>query len=556
MKKTRKVLASLLAVAMVLSLFSACGNGQTTDSSQNAAGSGTSGSEAPSKAFTMVVSENLKTLDPHYQTTLMGKVMTQMYLESLLLYDETTGEFFPWLCESYEYSDDGLTWTFHMREGITFSNGETLDANDVAYTFERLMNDKEGSPIASQYWAKLEKVELIDDLTVKLTTSEPLANMRLCLTKTYIIPDEAHKEKGDDLFYKQECPGSGPWVLEEWVDGQRVVFTKNESYWNKDWFDSYYDRVEIRMMTESATAITAHVSGDVSAYIPTGGIDADMLSLYNGTEQRIKIASDISGTFVYAGMSFKEGSPFRDENIRWAFEYAIDRQSLVDNVLGGGAVPKSEALELFGENMGYDPDLDPYTYDPDLAKEYLEKSSYNGEYIEIVTNNGYAKSEEIALYISECLNAVGFNTGVKIVEVAELVSIRAEGSYDVFLVNNMNGCGDIGNDMMQRLAQDNHHSYFKEAEPEIYTEMANAIFAQSKELDVQKRADYTRQAMRVIRENAGPHSYLCQYEAAFAIDYGVTGLEPFADGTLRFTFVTYDADSNGNEFPDFSQFIQ
>lgn len=557
MKKTRKVLAALLSAAMVMSLLSACGGGQDSAASGSNGPSGNNNpGTPPSKTFTMTVSENLKTLDPHYQTTLMGKVMTQMYLESLLLYDETTGEFFPWLCESYEYSDDGLTWTFHMRDGIKFSDGEVLDANDVVYSFERLMNDKEGSPIASQYWAKLEKVELVDNLTVKLVTSEPLANMRLCLTKTYIIPDEAHKSNGDDLFYQQKCPGSGPWVLAEWVDGQRCVFTKNPNYWNKDWFDSYFERVEVRMMTESATAITAHVSGDVQAYIPTGGIDADMLALYSGTENRIGISSDISGTFVYAGMSFREGSPFRDENVRWAFEYAVDRQSLVDNVLGGGSVPKSEALELFGENMGYDPDLEPYQYDPKLAREYLGKSSYKGEPIEIVTNNGFAKSEEIALFVSECLNEVGFNTNVKIVEVAELMSIRAEGTYDMFLINNMNGSGDLGNDMMQRLVQDTHHSFFEDAEPEIYSKMAEPILAQSRELDVQKRADYTREAMRVIRENAAPHSYLCQYESAFAIDYGITGLEPFADGTLRFTFVTYDGNSDGNVFPDFSPFIK
>ena len=157
MKKARKMLAALLSAAMVMSLLSACGGGQgsATSGSNGPSGNNNPGTP-PSKTFTMTVSENLKTLDPHYQTTLMGKVMTQMYLESLLLYDETTGEFFPWLCESYEYSDDGLTWTFHMRDGIKFSDGEVLDANDVVYSFERLMNDKEGSPIASQYWAKLE----------------------------------------------------------------------------------------------------------------------------------------------------------------------------------------------------------------------------------------------------------------------------------------------------------------------------------------------------------------------------------------------------------------
>ena len=550
MKREKKFLSLLLALVMVLSL-AACGKKKGAS-----VGEGQSAVEEPSKTFTMVVSENMKTLDPHYQTTLIGKVFTQMYLESLLLYDETTGEFFPWLCESYEYSDDYLTWTFHMREGITFSNGETLDANDVYATFMRLYNDKEGSAIASQYWSDLEKVELIDDLTVAITTANPKANMRVCLVKTYIIPDEAYEAQGEDLFYSQECPASGPWILDEWVDGQRITFDKNPTYWNKDWFDSYYDRVEILMNTEAATAITTHVSGDAQAYLPTGGIARDMLALYAGTESKTQLKSDLSGNFAYAGMSFKEGSYFRDENFRWAFEYGIDRQAIVDNVIGGGAVPKSEALELFGESMGYDPDLEPYKYDPDLAKEYLAKSSYDGGPIEIVTNNGFNKSEDIALFVSECLNNIGMNTSIKVVEVAELMSIRAEGDYDVFLINNMNGCGDIGNDMMQRLVQDTHHSFFAEADPVTYQKMADAIIAQSQELDVQKRADYTREAMRIIRENAGPHSYLCQYDSTFAIDYGVTGLEPFADGTFRFTFVTYDAASQGNEFPDFSAFIK
>ena len=275
----------------------------------------------------------MKTLDPHYHGTLIGKVISQMYLESLLMYDETTGAFIPWLCESYEYSEDGLKWTFHMRDGIKFSNGEALDANDVVYTFERLLADKEGSPVAVSYWSELERVELVDNLTVKLVTRVPVADMRVALVKTYIIPDEAHKENGDDLFYKQMCPASGPWVLDEWVDGQYISFNKNEDYWNKDWFDSYYDRAVIQMITEPATAITSHVSGDAQAYLPFGGINVDMLPLYSGTENRTYVYSFLSGTYVYAGMSFREGSPFNDENFRWAFEYGIDRQGLVDNVL-------------------------------------------------------------------------------------------------------------------------------------------------------------------------------------------------------------------------------
>lgn len=549
MRKTTKLLSMLLVLAMSVSLFCACGSQSSSDGN----GSGNSGPspnpEAASKTFIMNVSENMKTLDPHYQTTLIGKIFSQMYLDSLLLYDETTGEFFPWLCESYEYSEDGLVWTFHMKDGLTFSNGEVLDANDVAYTFERLRNDKEGSPIASQYWTALEKVDLIDNLTVSITTSAPVANMRVCLVKTYIIPDEAHKKDGDAIFYDQTCPASGPWILDEWVDGQHVKFHKNENYWNKDWFDSYYDNVEIRMITEPSTAITAHVSGDVQAYLPSSGINIDMLPLYKGTEDKTYLYNFVGGSFALAGMSFKEGSPFRDENFRFAFEYAIDRQSLVDNVLGGGLVPNSEALNVC---LGYNPDLEPYKYDPDLAKEYLAKSSYNGEPFEIIVNNGFTKSEDIALFVSENLNAIGMNTTVRVLEVADHMAARNEGNYTLFIANNCNGCGDIGNDMMVRIVNDCFRSEYSGPG---FEELKAAILAQSVELDVDKRAELIAECQRILRKNAAPQSYLCQFETWFAIDYGVTGLEPFADGTFRFTYVTYDPNSKGNEFPDFSQFI-
>ena len=547
MKKSRKILAALLTLSMAVSLLASCG-GDGSGSGSGSQGDSSTGEE--SKTFVMAVSENMKSLDPHYQTTITGKTFTQMYLESLILYDETTGEFFPWLCESYEYSEDGLEWTFHMRDGLTWSNGEVLDANDVAYSFERLLADKEGSPIASQYWADLEDVELIDNSTVKLVCSVPVANMRVSLVKTYIIPDEYHKEKGDAMFYDQDIPASGPWVLDEWVDGQYIRLHKNENYWRKDWFDSYYDNVEVRFISEPSTGVTAHVSGDMQAYIPSGGISVDMLPLYEGHEDRIDVFSFLSGTYTYAGMSFKEGSPFNDENFRWAFEYGIDRQGLVDNILGGGAVPNSEALDSC---LGYNPDLEPYVYDPELAKEYLEKSSYNGEPFEIVTNNAIPKAEDTVLYISECLNAIGMNTTARVVEVAELQSIRAEGDYTVFLVNNMHGCGDIGNDLVSRIMNDAHHSYYSGP---VYDELCELIRAQSMELDVDKRVELIQEIEQMIRDNAAPHSYICQYESTFAIDYGVTGLEPFADGTFRFTFVTYDPNSQGNEFPDFSQFIE
>jgi len=179
-------------------------------------------------------------------------------------------------------------------------------------------------------------------------------------------------------------------------------------------------------------------------------------------------------------------------------------------------------------------------------------SSYDGSQIEIITNNAVAKGEDILLAISENLNAVGFNTSIRVVEVAELLSVRKTGDYQLFMMNNMHGCGDIGNDLVNRILRDAHHSFYSGPESEKLNEL---IAASAREMDEEKRADLIKQAMKNIRENAAPHTYVAQYNTSFAIDYGVTGLETFADGTFRFTFVTHDPSYNGNKLPDFTKML-
>ena len=534
----KKRLSLVLALVMMVSVFTGCGGGGSA--------SGSSGVEVP-KTLNISMSENATSLDPHNQSTLAGKVFCAMHYECPLIYVDEIGDYIPWLCESYEYSDNYLEWTFKLREGITFSNGEPMNADDWVCTFQRIIDGQGELAIAIQHWNTLESVEKIDEYTVKLTTSEPLSTIKVGLAKTFIIPDGAFGEMGEDLFTNQICTGTGPWVLDVWLDGQYAHFNKNENYWNKSFFDSYYNDVYIHCITEPSTAVAAHLAGDIDAFISSGGINPDMLPLYEGTENEIEIVNFLSGTYDYLGLSFKDGSPFLDENVRWALEYAIDRQALVDNILGEGFVPNSQVLN---NTYGYDETIPPYEYDPVKAKEYLDKSSYDGREIVLSTNVATMKGEDILLAVSENLNAIGFNTTVEVVETATLNAMRNTGEYDVFLVSNMQSYNDPGAEFTNRVMNDVHHSFY------VNDELNALIAEQNRELDGEKRIELIQQISRMMRENAAPHSFLTQRYVNHAVDWGITGLELFVDGTYRFSFATYDPDAHGNSAPDFSAYYE
>lgn len=556
MKISARFLSAILTLSMILVLTAGCGSGTSSGSGGAPASSADSASPAqtqtpaggPDKVIHIAMSENAMSLDPHNQPTLTGKVFSGMNFETPVQFVEEFNDYIPWLCASYDYSEDGLTWTFKIREGIRFHNGEPMNADDWVCTFQRLIDRKEELATSVQYWNELESVRKIDDYTVSITTSTPLASMRLSLAKTYIIPDGAYNELGDALFHDQICYGTGPWIFQEWIDGQYSHYIKNEEYWNKEWFDSYYDEVYINLITEPSTAVAAHVAGDVQAFIASGGINPDMLPLYSGTEDKTEIISFASGNYDFLGLSFKEGSPFLDENVRWALEYCIDRQSIVDNILGGGEVPNSQVLS---HCIGYDPTLPPYEYDPVKAKEYLDNSSYDGREIVLSTNVATMKGEDILLAISENMNEIGFNTRVENVETATLASMRSTGDYDIYMVTNMQSYGDPGSTFTFRILNDSAHSFYSGPAADALNDL---IRQSNRELNPEKRADLFKQISRNIRENAAPHTYICQTQAHQAADWGVTGIELFVDGTYRLSYVTYDPNSTGCVAPAFPDY--
>lgn len=530
----KKLVCLLLAFIMVAAMFVGCG---TTDpgvaedpkAPVNEGGESNSG-VAAKKTVSIAISENLFDLDPLNSNSLPARINTFNIFEPMLEFDHkgTSGVFTPCLATEWSVDESGCVWTFKLREGVKFHNGEDFTSADVVCTFERLLADRSLS-CANQFWPYLAAVEAIDEYTVNVITSEPYAATLISICYTPIIPDEAYAEKGMDLFLAGGMFGTGPWKFDEWVDGAYTHYLKNEEYWNKENYDPAYEDMYIRYILESSSAIAAHLSGEVDAYVPSNGIDPGLLSQYNNFDAAELISLD-TGTFNYFGLNCANGA-FADFNCRMAFEYAIDRQLICDTIYGGAAkVPNSVVLDTV---PGYDASLEPYTYDPELAKEYLAKSSYDGHEIVLYSSAGLNLSEEALLAVSEMMNAVGFKTSVSIVEGATFTSLRKAGEYEIFLINDMTVGGDLAKYVAQKITGDSHKHGLKD---EKLMELANGILTT---VDVEDRAEYFTQYAHYMREIAAPHSILAQFNCTYAINKNVTGIDLWTDGTFGFKYVDY-----------------
>ena len=523
----KRALATTMAVLTAATTLAACG-GNSGSTAGGAAGTATAeAAGAAPTTVTVAVSENILTLDPLDQNCVPGAAVMDLVFDALVE-DNQDGTFSPRLAESWEVSEDGLTYPFHLRDGVTASNGEPVNADDVVTTYQRLIDDP-GLVCAANYWGDLESVEKVDDLTVNINLTTPNGACLQGVGSAWIIPDEAWNEYGESLFTDQIMIGSGPWAFDEWIDGQYVHLTKKDSYWNPEW-NSAYNEVYIRFVTEASTAISGQLSGDVDAYLPTSGISPDMLGLYTGSENRCELITVDTSTIDYLGFSCNEGSPFADINVRKAFSMSIDRQTIVDTILGGGLVPVGVCNS---ESMGYDETLtaEGYTYDPEAAKALLDASAYNGEPIEISCTSAF---QRIALAVSDYANQIGFNSTVSIVESATLADIRATGEYDAFIVTAMLSGSDPYQFLSFRVQSDAHHSGY------VNEELNNYISEGNTASDPAVRDEAYKKANAIIAEECAPMVSLAQLQNIMSVNYGITGIKLFSDGFWNLTYIDYD----------------
>ncbi|MCL2121323.1 MAG: ABC transporter substrate-binding protein [Clostridiales bacterium] len=491
-----------------------------------------------SKTVNLGTDVKATTMDPHNFRDSSSQYLMAMCYESLIYTDHSGSGYQPMLAESWDIAEDGLSWTFHLREGVVWSNGDPFDADDVVFSVQRCIDGREDLVFTMQYLPTLETVEKIDAYTVKVGFSAPspmAGNGFRCL---YIIPQKAYEEYGDDLFFRQPplMIGTGPWKMTEWVDSQYTSYVKNETYWNKANYDSFFEEVIIHYIVEPTSAIAAHIAGTTEAYIRLSGVSQDLLPLYADVADRVELVNYSTNNATWLGLSFKEGSIWHDENTRKAFDLAIDRQAIIDNILGGAASIPSGYWH--SSVVGYDPTLGKPEYNPEKARELLEQSSYNGEPIALMSGVATSETEGMYLSIADMVNSIGFNMSVQFEDLSVFTPRQNSGDYDFFVINTSIPDG-IPQRMLSRIPNNFDRSDY------LNEEMNEVINHFLTDLDEDRRFDWSRQANQMIFEQKAPHIVLWHRDFVQAVDYGIVGIRLFPDGMYDFAFIDYDPTMSG-----------
>ena len=321
-------------------------------------------------------------LDPWLSAASDTEAVFHNVFEGLVLFDET-GALTPGLAESWDISDDGLTYTFHLRDDVTFHNGKAFSAEDVVYTYESL-SGLGGEEALSSKFKNLTSVEAVDDYTVTMTLAEADAAF-LQYTRVAVLPKGYEDQSSAPV-------GTGPFVFEKYVPGQMVVLEKNEDYYDESRMPKI-DEAQIYIMGDDSAVLTALQSGQLDA----GIVYADSADYLTGDFTVNSSPQNMVQLFALNNSA----TPFDDVRVRQAFEYAVNKDQIIDGVFAGYA---TELYSNFSPVMSYfynDELEDVYTYDVDKAKKLMAEAGYeDGFDITITVPSNYQKHIDTAQVIA------------------------------------------------------------------------------------------------------------------------------------------------------------
>ncbi|WP_404404636.1 ABC transporter substrate-binding protein [Pelagibacterium halotolerans] len=356
-----------------------------------------------------------QTLDPQVATAVNDfRIAVNLY-DGLVRYGDGTLEVEPALATDWEISEDGLTYTFTLREGVTFHDGTPFNAEAVKFNFDRMLDENhpyyDTGPFPLSFnFSAVDSVNVIDEHTVEFVLSEPYAPFlsNLAYPTGLIVSPTAVAEQGDD--YGRNPVGTGPYKFVEWQSNTRVVAEANPDYWDGA---PELEAVVFRPITDANTRVAEMLSGgiDVMVEVPpdnVGQFESD--PAFEVYEQ--------AGPHVWYVMLNAQNGPFTDKLVRQAANYAVNKETLVEDVLQGTAtVADSPVAPAF--NWAYNEDLEPYPYDPEMARELLAEAGVENPSVTFyVTEGGSGMLDPITMgtAIQADLEAVGFDVEIETYE--------------------------------------------------------------------------------------------------------------------------------------------
>ncbi|MBT9260305.1 MAG: ABC transporter substrate-binding protein [Clostridiales bacterium] len=464
-------------------------------------------------------------LDPIVKNEVAAQMVTMNLFDTLVHVDPVEKTIQPGLAESWDISPDGLTYTFHLRQGAKFHNGRDIKAQDVVYSFQRVVDPKNASPFANRlegvvgYAAfrqgeasRLEGLDAPDDYTVVLHLEKPKPGLFYDLGNPAlgIVPREEVERLGED--FGQRPVGSGPFQFESWQKDDQIVLAAFPDYWAGR---PYLDRVIFRIMKEEATRDAEFQAGNLDVMV----IGEAQYKRYSQDPNWKPYMIEVPELFTRALHLNTTRPPLDNVKVRQAINYAVDKALVIEKVLSNkayvavGPIPSS--------SPAFNPNLKGYEYNPDKARQLLKEAGLeHGFDLEVISSSYWAKSVE---GIMGYLQDVGIRVKLVQMESTTVFDRTAEGDFQAAF-NSYGG----GLDAVMTMYRIFHSSNFgrpgnttRYHNPQVDALLEEALY----EMDEARRIQLVQEAEKIVVEEA-PWFFFNYNKAVMIHQPWVHGLRP------------------------------
>ncbi len=433
----------LIGLVLLLLLFAACSSNAdnentAADSSENTAADSNENMAEESSESTADESEDSRYggtlnvafqnewagLDPHTVSSYSSYQILNNVLEGLTTYDDELN-LQPGLAESWEQSEDGLTWTFQLRQGVMFHNGREMTAEDVKWSFERLIDPDTGAGNAGRVGPADTQIEVLGDYEVAITHPEPFGIFPQSIAfdkSTGIVASESLEDDGSI-----NIPiGTGPFQIAE-VDGTtRLVLEKHDDYWQEGL--PYLDEIVIEPIPDDTVRETALLGGEVDWVLSIAPQNFE--SLQENPDVVVATAPQLS--YDYIGMNLTR-EPFDDVRVRQAIALAIDREVLCEAGYFGLCEPVQGPV---GTGSPWYFEYAPYGQDIEQAKQLLTDAGYpDGFEMELLPTTQYGETVRAAQVLQQQLAEIGIEATINAPEWSEWLELEGNFMYDAYICN-------------------------------------------------------------------------------------------------------------------------
>lgn len=432
-----------------------------------------------------------------------GFIMSTVF-DSLLKYKSGTTEVAPGVAQSWDISSDGLTYTFHLKPGIKFSDGTPLDAKAVVWNIDRVLNKQNpqfyenDGPVegfVSFTYGDVTSYRAVDDATVEIKLKQPNAPMLNSLAMVWngLVSPAAAAKMGKEI--RVHPVGSGPFVFREWRQRDQVILDANPNYWGGK---PKVDHLIFKEYPEAQAAVLAlkrgeiQILGDVSTQsIPAIKSDANL-------ELVTQPGLAISGVAIT-----NDVKPFDDVRVRQALNYAVDKEAINKALYQGLAVTMTSPIPP--AQWSFDKSLKGYPFDPDKARALLAEAGVKDLKVELLAYNsprGYNPAgPDLAVAVSGYLKKVGIEADVRRMETGAMLSSVRSGKYQGIFLSGWSGdngdpdnfIGELWGEKNIPVMNTSHHR-----NPELERVLAEAL----KISDVAKRTELYQRAQKIVMDDA------------------------------------------------------